>query len=105
SGTVVSGVDVRAVAFEGARFLHRAHLPIVNVAFGDEGVAAGCERAYRHWADQEAAFDADGDEPVAGFRWCATRRGTVLDTGVDGGGFRGVALWLDGEDLVVVSQL
>jgi hypothetical protein len=105
SGTNGSGVELRAVDFQGARVLHRAHLPIVNVAFGDEGVAAGCERAYRHWADQEAAFDAEGDEPVAGFRWCATRPGTVLDTGVDGGGFRGVALWLDGEDLVVVSQL
>jgi hypothetical protein len=111
SGTNGSGVELRTVDFEGARVLHRAHLPILSVAFGEEAVAAGCERAYRHWGDQESAFDAeadadgDGDQPVAGFLLCAAAPRTIVDTGVDGGGFRGVALWLDGDELVVVSQL
>jgi hypothetical protein len=105
SGTNGSGVELRFVDFLGVRVLHRAHLPIVNVEFGEEGVAAGCEPAYRHWAHEEAAFDAEGAEPVPGFRLCPDGARTVLESGVDGGGFRGVALWVDGGDLVVVSQL
>ena len=105
SGTNGSGVELRMVDYQGARVLHRAHLPIVNVAFGDEGIAAGCEPAYRLWAHQEAAFQAEGDDAVAGFRLCPKPATTVLDAGADGGNFRGVALWVDGEELVVASQL
>jgi hypothetical protein len=54
---------------------------------------------------EEACFAAEGSEPVAGFRVCADRPGTILETGVDGGSFRGVALWLDGDELVLVSQV
>jgi hypothetical protein len=105
SGTNGSGVELRTVDYRGARVLHRAHLPILNVEFGDDGVAAGCGRATRHWAHDEAAFDAEGDEAVAGFRLCPTAPRTILEAGVDGGAFRGVALWVDGEELVLVSQL
>ena len=99
SGTNGSGVELRTVDYLGARVLQRAHLPILNVDFGDTTVAE------RHWAHEEAAFVAEGDDPVAGFRVCPTRPGTILETATDGGGYRGVALWLDGEDLVIVSQL
>nr|MDQ3643173.1 hypothetical protein [Actinomycetota bacterium] len=58
-----------------------------------------------HWCHEEAAFVAEGEDPVPGFRVCATRPGTILETATDGGDFRGVALWLDGEELVIVSQL
>jgi hypothetical protein len=105
SGTNGSGVELRTVDYRGARVLHRAHLPIVNVEFGDDGAAAGCERACRHWAHEEAAFEADGDDPVTGFRLCAAAPRTVIESGVDGGGFRGVALWAEGDELVIVSQL
>jgi hypothetical protein len=109
SGTNGSGVELRNVDYRGARVLHRAHLPILNVEFGEEGVAAGCDRACRHWAHEEAAFEAEpeagGGDPVAGFRLCAAAPRTVLESGVDGGGFRGVALWADGDELVIVSQL
>lgn len=105
SGTNGSGVELRTVDYLGARVLQRAHLPILNLEFGEEGVAAGCGPAERHWAHEEAAFVAEGEEPVAGFRLCIERPATILETGTDGGGYRGVALWLDGEDLVIVSQL
>ena len=98
SGTNGSGVELRTVDYLGSRVLHRAHLPIVNVGY-DDGTAE------RHWGHEEAAFDAEGDEPVPGFRICTTRPGTILDTATDGGGFRGVALWVDGDELVVTSQL
>ena len=99
SGTNGSGVELRTVDYLGARVLHRAHLPILNVEFEDGA------RGERHWAHEEAAFDAEGEEPFAGFRVCTARPGTILETGTDGGRFRGVALWVDGEDVVVVSQL
>ncbi|MDQ3896337.1 MAG: hypothetical protein M3326_03630, partial [Actinomycetota bacterium] len=105
SGTNGSGVELRALDYLGARVLHRAHLPILNVEYGDDGRAAGCGPAERHWGHEEAAFDAEGEEPVPGFRVCTARPGTIVGTGTDGGAFRGVALWVDGEDVVVVSQL
>jgi hypothetical protein len=105
SGTNGSGVELRTVDYLGARVLHRAHLPILTVEFGDEGKAAGYGPAERHWAHQEAAFDAEGEDPVAGFRVCTSPPGTILETLTDGGGFRGVALWADGDEVVVGSQL
>ena len=105
SGTNGSGVELRTVDYLGARVLQRAHLPILTVEYGEEGVAAGCAPAERHWAYEEAAFQADGEDPVAGFRVCGAPPATILESGVDGGGFRGVAFWVDGEDLVVASQL
>jgi hypothetical protein len=99
SGTNGSGVELRMVEYLGARVLHRAHLPIVTVEYEDG--AAG----ERHWADEEAAFEAEGDDPVPGFRMSTSRPGTILETGADGGTFRGVALWVDGEEVVVGTQL
>ena len=105
SGTNGSGVELRTVDYLGARVLHRAHLPILNVEFGEEGAAGGAGPGERHWAHEEAAFEAEGDEPVPGFRVCTGAPATILESVSDGGGFRGVALWADGEELVIVSQL
>ncbi|MDQ6726521.1 MAG: hypothetical protein M3066_10210 [Actinomycetota bacterium] len=105
SGTNGSGVELRAVDYRGGRVLHRAHLPILNVEFGAEGVAAGVDPAYRLWAHEEGVFEATGEDAVTGFRLCAEPPRTILDTGAESGDFRGVAVWVDGDDLVVVSQL
>jgi hypothetical protein len=105
SGTNGSGVELRAVDYRGQRVLFRAHLPILNVAYDPEGQASGCGPTYRDWQHEESCFTAEGDEPVAGFRLCPSAPQTILESGVDGGDFRGVALWLDGEELVIVSQL
>jgi hypothetical protein len=105
SGTNGSGVELRGVEFLGAKVLQRAHLPIINVEYGPEAMAGGTPAAERHWAYEEAAFVADGDDPVAGFRVCASPPQTILESGTDGGGYRGVALWVDGDDVVLVSQL
>jgi len=99
SGTNGSGVELRTVDYLGARVLQRAHLPIVNVRYDDTGAAE------RHWAYEEAAFVAEGEDPVPGFRLCTSPPETILETATDGGGFRGVALWVDGEDLLVTTQL
>ena len=104
SGTNGSGVELRLVDYRGQRVLNRAHVPILTLRH-DGGPPGGCGLTYRAWQNEEACFDAAGDEPVAGFRVCTARPRTILESGDDGGGFRGVALWLDGEELVVVSQL
>ncbi|HEX2272792.1 MAG TPA: hypothetical protein VHG90_02850 [Acidimicrobiales bacterium] len=105
SGINGSGLELRNVDYKAQRVLYRAHLPIVNLSYGSEGAQAGCGPAFRAWQHQESCFRADGEDPVPGFRVCASPPETVLDTGVDDGDFRGVALWLDGDELVVVSQL
>jgi hypothetical protein len=93
-----SGVELRQVEYRGVSVLHRAHVPIVNVAF-DDGEAA------RLWLDQESGFEAEGDDAVPGFRVCASAPATVVERGDGGGAFRGVALWVDGDEVAVVSQL
>ncbi len=101
SGTNGSGVELRLVDHRGQRVLNRAHAPIVTVRYVD----GECGPTSRDWQNEEAWFDADGDEPVPGFRVCASQPQTILESGVDGGEFRGVALWLDSEEVVIVSQL
>lgn len=98
SGANGSGVELRDVDFLGRRVLNRGHLPILNVEFDDGGVQ-------RLWQNGEACFEATGDDPVPGFRLCSEPPRTILAAGAESGGFRGVALWLDGEDLLVVSQV
>ena len=104
SGVNGSGVELREVDYQRVRVLFRGHVPILNVAY-DAGAAPGCGPTYRDWLNEESCFEAEGDEPVPGFRVCQSAPGTVLERGQGGGGFRGVALWLDGEELVIVSQL
>jgi hypothetical protein len=105
SGTNGSGVELRAVDYRGGRVLHRGHLPIVNVEYGPEAADAGIDPAYRLWAHEEGVFEATGDDVVPGFRLCSEAPKTILDTGAESGDFRGVALWVDGDDVVLVSQL
>ncbi len=105
SGTNGSGVELRAVDYKGQRVLARAHLPIISERYGPDGLGAGCGPAHRHWLHEEGTFGATGTDAVPGFRLCDEPPETVLESGTDGGDFKGVAFWLDGDELVVVSQL
>lgn len=106
SGTNGSGVELRYVDRLGKRVLYRAHVPILNVEYGVDGVHTGCGPTYRDWQNSEACFQANGTEPVgAGWRVCTSPPQTILDSGRDGGNFRGVALWYRDGDLRIVSQL
>lgn len=102
SGTNGSGVELRHVSYLERPVLARAHVPIVNTQFhADDAPLA----ATREWLNEEASFDAEGEEGVEAFRVCAQVPRTVAESGADGGDFNGVALHLDGDDLVVVSQM
>jgi hypothetical protein len=105
SGTNGSGVELRLVDYRGQRVLNRGHVPILNVRYRGDGGTTGCGPTYRDWQNEEACFDAEGDEPVPGFRVCPSAPRTILESGEDHGSFRGVVLWLDGDEVVIVSQL
>jgi hypothetical protein len=99
SGANGSGVELRSVDYLGKRVLGRGHVPILNLEYeGGDGVI-------RLWQTSEACFEATGEDPVAGFRLCSEPPRTIVGAEAEAGDFRGVALWLDGDDLVVLSQV
>ena len=100
SGEVGSGVELRAVSYRGTRVLRRAHVPILNVRY--DGNACG---PYRDWQNEEGRFKAQGAAVAPGFRLCPQPATTVLDTGDDQGNFAGVAIYVDGDEVVLVSEL
>ncbi len=100
SGDVGSGVELRAVSYRGTRVLRRAHVPILNVRY--DGNACG---PYRDWQNEESRFKAHGEAVAPGFRLCPQPATTILDTGDDQGNFAGVAIYVDGDEVVLVSEL
>ncbi|MFI9168765.1 hypothetical protein [Streptomyces lincolnensis] len=104
SGTNGSGVELRHVRYRGRTVLYRAHVPILNVEYA-QATAGNCGPTYRDWQNSEACFRADGQTVAPGFRICPTPALTILDTGTDAGNFRGVALYILGQKVVLVSEL
>lgn len=104
SGTNGSGVELRHVSYQGRSVLHRAHVPILNV---DYGLANdhGCGPAYRDWINEESCFVARGSDVTDGIRLCGTTPETILDTGSDAGNFRGVAIHVDRNEVVLTSEV
>ncbi len=103
SGTNASGIELQNVSYKGHTVLKRAHVPILNILY----VNGECG-PYRDWLFQEGMFQADGiDIPGApGFRDCGTTPATTeLETGNDTGNFRGVALYRNGTEVVLVTEL
>ncbi len=105
SGTNGSGVELRSVSYRGARVLRRAHVPILNVQYFRDGAGGRCGPTYRDWQNEEACFQADGADVMRGYRVCSSPAKTLLDTGIDRGNFRGVAFYLQGRQLVLVSEM
>ncbi len=100
SGTNGSGVELRYVDYRGKRLLYRGHVPILNVKY--DGDACG---PYRDWQDQEGMIHADGLDVSPGFRLCSAPATTILDTGSDIGNFLGVAIYVQGQEVVLVSEM
>jgi len=100
SGTNGSGVELRYVDYKGKRLLYRAHVPILNVSYDNNACGP-----YRDWQYQEGMIQANGWDPVPGFRLCPTPAQTILDTGSDVGNFLGVAMYVDGLEVVLVSEM
>jgi hypothetical protein len=103
SGTNASGIELRNVKYKGHSVLKRAHVPILNVQYVDDLCGP-----YRDWLYQEGMFQATGTDIVGapGFRDCGTTPATTeLETGNDVGNFRGVALYREGSEVVLVTEL
>jgi len=100
-----SGIEVRDVKYKGKSVLKRGHVPILNVQY----VGGQCG-PYRDWQYQEGMFatPASGNtDPGPGFRLVASGQTatTSLETGTDSGNFRGVAVYTQNNETVLVSEL
>lgn len=100
SGTNGSAIELRAVAYKGKRVLRRAHVPILNVRYDNDACGP-----FRDWQYQEGMIHAVGSDPAPGFRLCTQPAKTIFDSGSDTGNFLGVAVYVDGDEVVLVSEL
>jgi copper amine oxidase-like protein len=100
SGTNGSGVELRYVDYRGKRLLYRAHVPILNVKYN--GNACG---PYRDWQNQEGMIQASGVDVASGFRLCNAPATTIIDSGNDTGNYLGVAIYVQGQEVVLVSEM
>jgi hypothetical protein len=100
SGVNGSGIELRYVDYKGKRVLYRAHVPILNVKY--DGDACG---PYRDWQYEEGMIEAQGKDVAPGFRLCSAPARTILDTGSDSGNFLGVGIYVQGSEVVLVSEM
>jgi hypothetical protein len=109
SGTRKSGIEVRDVKYKGKSVLKRGHVPVLNVQYNPSTCGP-----YRDWQWQEDQFatPATGNtDPAPGIRLVADGQvaTTVLQTGVDTGNFRGVAVYKQdngfGMEVVLITEL
>jgi Copper amine oxidase, enzyme domain len=100
SGTNGSGVELRYVDYKGKRVLYRAHVPILNVKYDADACGP-----YRDWQNQEGMIQANGSDVAPGFRLCNAPATTILDTGSDVGNYLGVAIYVQGQEVVLVSEM
>ncbi len=102
-GTNASAIEIRDVKYKGHSVFKRAHVPILNVQYGNNECGP-----YRDWQYQEGMFQADGTDIAGapGFRDCGTTPATTqVETGNDAGNFRGVALYREGTEVVLVTEM
>jgi hypothetical protein len=100
SGTNGSGIELRHVDYRGQRVLWQAHVPVLNVKY--DGDACG---PYLDWQNEESPFQANGIDPVPGFRLCSSPATSILESGSDTGNFTGVAVFVDGSEVVLLSEM
>ena len=100
SGTNGSGVELRNVDYRGKRVLYRAHVPILNVRYDNDACGP-----YRDWQYQEGMLQANGTDVAPGFRLCSSPAKNLLESGTDTGNFLGVAIYVQGQEVVLVSEM
>jgi hypothetical protein len=104
SGTNASGIEIRDVKYKGKSVLKRGHAPILNVEY-----PSGACGPFRDWQYQEDAFATpdDATEPVPGIKLIPAGEvpTTVLETGDDTGNFRGVAVYTQADETLLVTEM
>jgi hypothetical protein len=108
SGTKASGLEIRDVKYKGKSVLKRGHLPILNVQYVNNACGP-----YRDWQYAEDYFNV----PTAGATYPNGPTGgialvgdgqiptTSMETGNDTGNFRGVAIYKQGDETVLVTEM
>ena len=92
--------------YRGKRVLYRAHVPILNVNYDPTAQRPqGACGPYLDWQNQEGMIQATGTDVAPGFRLCPTPAKTILDTGSDIGNFLGTAIYVQGQEVVLVSEM
>ena len=79
--------------------LYQAHIPILNVIYD------GPCGPYRDWQFEEGMIDTTGTQVAPGFILCPSPVETILDTGSDVGTFLGVAVYVQGQEVVLVNEM
>ncbi len=100
SGYWGSGIDLRNITYKGKKILTQLNVPILNVNYLNNVCGP-----YRDWQYAENPFNAVGTDRAAGVRIASSKPTTILDDGVDRGNFRGVAIYTEGTETVMVSEL
>ena len=100
SGTNASGVELKNVRYRGKLVLFQAHAPILNVRYDRDACGP-----FRDWLFEESWVQADGMNVAPGIRRSQTPAQTILESDSDSGNFRGVAVYRQGQETVVVSEL
>jgi hypothetical protein len=101
SGTRASAIEIQNVKYKGLTVMKRGHVPILNVQY----VNGACG-PFRDWQYQEGMFQATGTDVQPGIRDCGTTVATTeVDTGTDTGNFRGVAIYREGSEVVLLTEM
>lgn len=112
SGTMASGIEIRDVKFKGKSVMKRGHAPVLNVQYVPRPGEGTCG-PYRDWQYEEGSFSA----PSAGATYPNGANGgiavladgqiatTSLETGNDTGNFRGVAIYKQNDEVVMISEM
>ncbi|WNS76455.1 hypothetical protein RRV45_05445 [Bacillus sp. DTU_2020_1000418_1_SI_GHA_SEK_038] len=100
TGIEGSGIELRHVKYRGKQVLYRAHVPILNVRYENDTCGP-----FRDWQYQEGMIEAIGTDVAPGFRLCSAPARTILDSGFDAGNFLGVAIYVEGQEVVLVSEM
>jgi len=100
SGTKGSGIEIKYVDFKKKRVLYQGHVPILNVRYDEDKCGP-----FRDWQYAESMFEANGTDVAPGIRLCNTPAKTILDSNTDTGNFKGVAIYVQGQEVVLVSEM
>lgn len=100
SGARGSGIDLRNIEYLGKKVLSQLHVPILNVRYAQDICGP-----FRDWQFMEGAFNARGQSIADGFLMADSKPMTILDDGNDTGNFRGVAVFTEGNETVLTSEM
>ena len=112
SGTMASGIEIRDVKYKGKSVLKRGNAPVLNVLYIPRPGEGSCG-PYRDWQYNEGYFNA----PATGATYPNGEFGgiavladgqtatTSLENGTDTGNFRGVAIYRQNNETVMVSEM